>query len=73
MYISELQNKDIISMKTGVNLGRIVDAMVNSDGLVVNFVAEDKKMFRKVLKNSEITFNFGDIVKIGTDCILVNK
>ena len=30
MYLSELQNKDIISVNTGVNLGRIVDAEVNS-------------------------------------------
>ena len=56
MYLSELQNKDIISVKTGINL-----------------VAENKKIFRKVWKNSEITFTFNDISKIGTDCILVNK
>ena len=34
---------------------------------------ENKKLFRKVLKNSEISFTFADITKIGTDCILVNK
>lgn len=73
MYLSELQNKDIISVKSGVNLGRIVDVEVNSEGRVINFVAEDKKIFRKVLKNTEVTFNFNDITKIGTDCILVNK
>lgn len=73
MYLSELQNKDIISLKSGLNLGRIVDAEVNEKGEIVHFVAEDKKIFRKVLKNSEITFTFNDITKIGTDCILVNK
>ncbi len=73
MYLSELQNKDIISVKTGINLGRIVDAEVDSTGKVINLVAENKKLFRKVLKTGEITFSFSDITKIGTDCILVNK
>ena len=73
MFLSELQNKDIISVKSGANLGRIVDVEVNEMGQVIGFVAEEKKFFRKVLKNSEITFNFKDIAKIGADVILVNK
>lgn len=73
MYVSELQNKDIISVKTGMNLGRIVDVEVSSDGRVISFIAEDRKLFRKVLKNSEFAFTFNDITKIGADCILVNK
>ena len=73
MYLSELQNKDIISVNTGVNLGRIVDAEVNSEGRVISLVAEIKKLFRKMLKNTEFSFTFSDITKIGSDCILVNK
>lgn len=73
MYLSELQNKDIISVKSGINLGRIVDVEVNSEGKIISFIAEEKKLFRKVLKNSELSFAFADIVKIGTDVILVNK
>ena len=73
MCLSELQNKDIISVNTGVNLGRIVDAEVNSEGRVISLVAENKKLFRKMLKNTEFSFTFSDITKIGSDCILVNK
>lgn len=73
MYLSELQNKDIISIKNGVNLGRIVDVEINNEGHILGFVAEEKKLFRKVLKNSEMSFKFKDIVKIGSDVILVNK
>ena len=73
MYLSELRNKDIISVNTGVNLGRIVDAEVNSEGRVISLVAENKKLFRKMLKNTEFSFTFSDITKIGSDCILVNK
>ena len=73
MYLSELQNKDIISVNTGANLGRIVDAEVDSEGKVISLVAENKKIFRKMLKNSEFSFRFSDITKIGADCILVKK
>ncbi|MFR5857449.1 MAG: YlmC/YmxH family sporulation protein [Bacilli bacterium] len=73
MYLSELQNKDIISINNGMNLGRIIDVEINSEGRILNFVAQEKKFFRKVLKNSELTFSFNDIVKIGKDVILVNK
>ncbi len=73
MYLSELQNKDIISINNGMNLGRIIDVEINSEGRILNFVAQEKKFFRKVLKNSELTFSFKDIVKIGKDVILVNK
>lgn len=73
MFLSELQNKDIISVSSGINLGRIVDAEVNSDGVIVSLVAENKKLFKKVMKNGEFSFTFKDITKIGTDCILVNK
>ena len=73
MYLSELQNKDIISIKNGVNLGRIVDVEINNEGHILGFVAEEKKFFLILLKNSELNFNFKDIVKIGTDVILVNK
>ena len=73
MYLSELQNKDIISINNGKNLGRIIDVEINSEGRILNFVAEEKKFFRKMLKNSEISFSYKDIVKIGKDVILVNK
>ena len=73
MYLSELQNKDIISVNTGANLGRIVDAEVDSEGKVISLVAENKKIFRKMLKNSEFSFSFADITKIVADCILVKK
>lgn len=58
MYLSELQNKDIISVNTGVNLGRIVDAEVNSEGRVISLVAENKKLFRKMLKIQSLVLHF---------------
>ena len=46
MYLSELQNKDIISINNGMNLGRIIDVEINSEGRILNFVAQEKKFFR---------------------------
>ena len=71
MLLSELQTKDIINIKDGNNLGRIVDAKVDTTGKVVYFVAEEKKLIRKVTRGSEITFTFDKIKKIGEDVILV--
>lgn len=71
MLLSDLQNKDIISMTTGDNLGRIIDAEINTEGKIIKIYAEQKKLFQRVVGNSEIVFSFEDIEKIGTDVILV--
>ena len=72
MLLSDLQNKDVVSIKTGDNLGRIIDVEINEEGKIINIYAETKKIFRKYFSNEEMIFKFSDIEKIGTDCILVN-
>ncbi len=71
MNLSELQKKDIINLETGINLGRIVDAEINTDGQVIRFATEQKKIFKKVFRGGDNTINFSSIVKIGSDVILV--
>ena len=71
IYISEMQNKEIISMVSGQSFGHIVDVEINSEGNIIAFIAENKKMFRKPFHQGEITFEFKDIEKIGKDVILV--
>lgn len=74
MLLSDLQAKDIINIKNGDNLGRIVDAKVDSSGKVLYFVAEERKIMRKFshgARDSEITFKFEQIKKIGEDVILI--
>ena len=68
--LSELQEKEVISMKSGLNLGRITDAKIDSNGKVSYFIVNSKKVFRS-LRNDEITFTFSEIEKIGEDVILV--
>lgn len=72
MLLSDLQTKDIINVSDGNNLGRIIDAKIDSTGKILYFVAEPKKIIRKVTRGGEVTFNFDKIKKIGEDVILVD-
>ncbi len=72
MLLSELQSKDIINIKDGNNLGRIIDAKVDNSGKIIYFVAEPKKLIRKVTRMSDVSFDFDKIKKIGEDVILVD-
>ena len=71
MLLSELQSKDIINMQNGNNLGRIIDAKIDSTGKITYFVAEEKKIIRKVTRGGEFTFQYDKIKKIGEDVILI--
>ena len=72
MLLSELQSKDIINIKDGNNLGRIIDAKIDQSGKIIYFVSEPKKLMRKVTRGGDVTFNFEKIKKIGEDVILVD-
>ncbi len=71
MYLSELQDKDIISMKTGLNYGHVIDIEIGDNGQIISFVVENRKLFQRNYKKEEITFKYSDIEKIGKDVILV--
>lgn len=71
MYISDLQRKDIVSVDDGQNLGRIIDIEINSEGQIVNFVVEKKKLLRSFSGSSDTNINFRNVQKIGEDVILV--
>ena len=72
MLLSELQSKDIISLKNGNNWGRIIDARIDNTGKIQYFVVEEKKFIRKVTRGNELTFDYEKIKKIGEDVILVD-
>lgn len=73
MFLSELQNKDIVSTKDGRKLGRIIDAEINTQGRIIYLIAEPKRNFKKIMVSAqEAKISFDDIMKIGEDVILVN-
>lgn len=72
MLLSDMQTKDIINIKNGNNLGRIIDARIDETGKIIFFVVEEKKLLRKVTRTPETSFAFEKIKKIGEDVILVD-
>ena len=73
MFLSELQSKDLISVKDGRRIGKIVDAEINQEGHLIYFIIEEKKNFRKMLiSSSDTKVEFSKITKIGADVILVD-
>ena len=72
MKISDLQDKTIINIKDGKNLGNIIDLEINDKGEILNFFAIPKRtIFRLFISNKETVFKINNITKIGEDVILV--
>lgn len=71
MKMSELQDKDIINVRDGKNVGRIIDLEVTSDGQINYLIAEPSHFFKFNSFTKETKFSFKQIVRIGKDVILV--
>ncbi len=73
MYLSDLQAKDIISIKDGRRIGHIIDAEINNQGRIIYLIVEEKKNLRKfMIQGNESKISFDSITKIGEDVILVD-
>jgi len=73
VFLSDLQSKDIISLKNGRRIGKIIDAEINNQGRIIYLVIETKKNIKNFMsQNTETKISFDDISKIGEDVILVN-
>ena len=70
MFLSEMQDKEVISIVNELNYGHIIDVELDSSGNIISFVAQNKKLLR-TFKNDEVTFSYLQIEKIGKDVILV--
>lgn len=74
MRLSEIQNKDVINLNTGMKIGNIIDVKVNADtGKIESFILEKKKFASIFSQNEEIEIYFDQINKIGEDVILVES
>ena len=71
MRLTDLQVKDIVNIKDGKRLGKIIDAEVSSEGQIRYFVVEQRRFFRFFSSNLETNITFEQIIKIGEDVILV--
>ena len=74
LRISDLQNKDIVDIKSGEKIGNIVDIEVDSKGMILKLIIYDKKGFFGTLKSgNEVYISWQEIEKIGSDVILVSR
>lgn len=73
MRLSDLQNKDIVNVSDGKNIGSIIDVNINeSNGNIISFVIEPNKNFFKFFnRGSDTVIQWNSITKIGEDVILV--
>lgn len=73
MRMSELQNKTVINLVDGKNIGNIIDISVDDKGTTTGLIVEKKKFLISFFSsNKEITIKWNQIEKIGEDVILVN-
>lgn len=71
MRLSDLQNKDVVDLKTGVKIGNIIDIKIDLDGTISSLILEKKKFSRLFISNDEVEISYDKIVKIGEDVILI--
>lgn len=71
MRLSEIQNKDVINLNSGMKVGNIIDIKINSEtGKIESLILEKKKFSSIFNSNDEIEIYWTQINKIGEDVIL---
>ncbi len=74
MKLSELQKKDIVNIRDGKKIGRIIDVEFDpSNGYMIHFVIEKAKFVRNMFSVSDdLNIKFTQIKKLGEDVILID-
>ena len=73
MRLSDLQNKTVINMLDGKNIGNIIDLNIDDKGKAIGLIVEKHKFLISFFSSKkEMTIKWEQIEKIGEDVILVN-
>ena len=73
MRLSDLQNKTVVNIIDGKNIGNIIDLEIKEDGTAMGLVVEKYKFIISSFTNKkELIIKWNQIEKIGEDVILVN-
>ncbi|MBQ6284988.1 MAG: YlmC/YmxH family sporulation protein [Bacilli bacterium] len=74
MKLSELQRKDIIDIKSGKKVGRIIDVEFDqSNGYMIKFIIERAHFVKSLFSQSEeLSIKFTQIKKMGEDVVLID-
>lgn len=72
--LSDLQNKNIVSVTDGRNIGNIIDVKIDEEtGEIISLIIEGNKgFFTFSNKGFDTEIKWKNISKIGEDVILVN-
>ena len=73
MRLSEIQNKDIVSLNTGEKIGNIIDVKIDEESGKIESLILEKKKFTLFSSNLESEIKWDSINKIGEDVILVES
>ena len=72
LKVSILQDKRVVNINDGKDLGNIVDLEINDAGEILYFYSLPKRSIFKIFaSNKEVAFKVKDIKRIGEDVILV--
>ena len=71
--LSELQNKKIINIIDGKNIGNIIDINLFENGTIESLILENSKSIFLLNKTTDKKIMWKDITKIGEDVILVKS
>lgn len=74
MKLSELEKKDIINIKDGKVIGRIVDVEFDiNNGCLIRFIIESPNIIKSLFSTPDsLTIKFNQIKKLGEDVILID-
>lgn len=73
MRLSDMQDKDVVELKTGLKIGNIIDIKINNDGYIESLILEKRRYSRLFSSNEEIEVPYKNIERIGEDVILINS
>ena len=73
MRLSDIQDKDVVDLKSGIKVGNIIDIKINEQGYVTSLILERKRFSKLFSSNDEIDIPFNNINKIGEDVILIKE
>lgn len=73
MRLSNLQNKTVISIIDGKNIGTIIDLEIDDKGNTIGFIVEKYKFLISAFsQKKELMVKWDQVKKIGEDVILVD-
>ncbi len=73
MRLSEIQDKDVVELKTGIKVGNIIDIKITKEGRIESLILEKRKYSRLFSPSDEVEVPFNKITRIGEDVILINS